>query len=71
MSEEESDFEALQSAVTGRPIRMRSWIDRREGREAFIKGSMHVGDRLCAEAEGVFIRPRVSMLEHAMASEAE
>ena len=55
----------------GKPIRMRSWIDRREGRKTFIKGSMHVGDRLCAEAEGVFIQPRISMLEHAMASEAE
>jgi len=55
----------------GKPIQMRSWIDHSEGRKTFIKGSMHVGDRLCAEAEGVFIQPRISMLEHAMASEVE
>lgn len=54
----------------GKPIQMRSWIEHSEGRKTFIKGSMHVGDRLCAEAEGVFIQPRISMLEHAMASEA-
>jgi acyl-coenzyme A thioesterase PaaI-like protein len=52
----------------GAPIRMRSWIDRREGRKTFIAGTMHHGDRLCAEAEGIFIRPEISMLEHALAS---
>lgn len=49
-------------------IRMRSWVDRSEGRKCFIKGTMHHGERLCAEAEGIFIRPKVSMLAHAMAS---
>ncbi len=48
----------------GKPIRMRSWLERTEGRKIFIKSSMHVGDRLCSEAEGIFIRPKVSMLEH-------
>jgi hypothetical protein len=47
---------------------MRSWIDHREGRKCFIKGTMHHEERLCAEAEGIFIRPKVSMLVHAMAS---
>ena len=42
----------------GRPIRMRSWIDRQEGRKTWTQGTMHDGDTLCAEAEGVFIRPR-------------
>ncbi len=55
----------------GKTIRMRSWIDRHEGRKCFINGTMHHGERLCAEAEGIFIRPKVSMLEHAMASQAE
>jgi hypothetical protein len=54
----------------GQKIRMRSWVDRREGRKCFIKGTMHHGERLCAEAEGIFIRPRVSMIEHAMASQS-
>ena len=38
-------------------IRMRSWIEKREGRKTFTKGTMHFGDRLTAEAEGVFIQP--------------
>ena len=50
----------------GEPIRMRGWLDRLEGRKAFISGSMHHGDRLCAEAEGIFIRPKVSMFQHAI-----
>lgn len=50
----------------GRPIRMRSWIERREGRKTFIIGTMHDGDQLCAKAEGIFIRPKNSMLEHAL-----
>jgi len=50
----------------GQPIRMRSWIDRCEGRKTFIAGSMHHGETLCAEAEGVFIQPKGSMIEHVM-----
>jgi hypothetical protein len=53
------------------PIRMRSWVDREEGVKVFIKGTMHTGEgeheRLCAEAEGIFIRPKVSMLQDAVA----
>ncbi len=47
------------SALTpiGKPIRMRAWIDRREGRKTWAKGTMHHGDTLCAEAEGIFISP--------------
>jgi acyl-coenzyme A thioesterase PaaI-like protein len=41
----------------GEPIRMRGWIDRRDGRKTFTKGTMNFGDQLCAEAEGVFILP--------------
>ncbi len=55
----------------GQPIRMRSWVDRREGRKVFIKGTMHDGDTLCAEAEGIFIQPKASMLEDALARQAE
>jgi hypothetical protein len=53
------------------PVRMRSWVDRTEGVKVFIKGEMHTGDgenaRLCAEAEGIFIRPKVSVIEDALA----
>ncbi len=58
-------------AMMSESIRMRSWIDRHEGRKAFIKGTMHQGDRLCAEAQGIFIQPKISMLEHAMTSSTE
>jgi hypothetical protein len=50
---------------------MRSWVDREEGVKVFIKGTMQTGEgeheRLCAEAEGIFIRPKVSMLQDAVA----
>jgi len=41
----------------GEVIRFRGWIDRREGRKTWTKGTMHHGALLCAEAEGVFIAP--------------
>ena len=57
----------------GKPIRMRAWIDRREGRKTFTKGTMHWGDALCSEAEGVFIAPaegRMQQLRNAGGSDA-
>jgi acyl-coenzyme A thioesterase PaaI-like protein len=44
------------------PLRFEAWYDRTEGRKTFVRGSLHRLDRdsprsLCAEAEGVFIRP--------------
>ncbi|MEM9177327.1 MAG: hypothetical protein AAGC67_19100, partial [Myxococcota bacterium] len=53
------------------PVRMRSWVEREEGVKVFIKGTMHTTDpdgtdRLCAEAEGIFIRPKTSILEQAL-----
>ena len=57
------------SALTpiGQPIRMRGWVDRTEGRKIFIRGTMHDGDTLCSEAEGVFIRPKESIVADALA----
>lgn len=37
------------------PLRIEAWVDRREGRKIFVTGHMHAGDRLTAEAEGLFI----------------
>lgn len=37
-------------------VRFTAWIDREEGRKIFTRGELHAGDRLCAEAEGVFVR---------------
>ena len=43
-----------------RPLRYESWLDRIDGRKAFAKGRLVLveTDRVCAEAEGVFIAPR-------------
>jgi acyl-coenzyme A thioesterase PaaI-like protein len=37
------------------PLRIEAWVDRREGRKIFVQGTMHAGERLTAEAEGLFI----------------
>jgi len=39
----------------GEPIRMRAWIEERSGRKIRTRGTMHFGDRLCAEADAIFI----------------
>ncbi|HEX9683091.1 MAG TPA: PaaI family thioesterase [Acidimicrobiales bacterium] len=36
-------------------LTLAGWIDRRDGRKTFAKGTIHDGDRLCAEADAVFI----------------
>lgn len=36
-------------------LRLRGWIDRIEGRKIFTHGTLHHGETLCAEAEGLFI----------------
>lgn len=38
------------------PLSLRGWHDRTEGRKVFAKGTIHHGDTLCVEAEGIFIR---------------
>lgn len=38
------------------PLTLRGWHDRTEGRKTFARGTLHHGDTLCAEAEGIFIR---------------
>lgn len=55
----------------GKPIRMRSWIEGTEGVKTFIKGTMHCDtpapNTLCAEATGIFIRPKRTMVQEALA----
>ncbi len=36
-------------------LRFAGWVDRVEGRKTFTLGTLHAGDRLCAEAEGLFV----------------
>jgi len=37
------------------PLRIEAWLDRSEGRKIFVKGEMRAGDRLTADAEGLFV----------------
>ena len=39
-------------------LRYTTWLDRIDGRKAFVNGTLHDGDRLCAEARGLFVEPR-------------
>lgn len=39
-------------------LRYTTWLDRIEGRKAYVTGTLHDGDRLCAEARGLFLEPR-------------
>lgn len=34
---------------------LRGWVERVEGRKIFTRGTIHAGERLCAEAEAIFI----------------
>lgn len=45
-------------AYVGMTLRLRAWADRREGRKWFLRGEVHEGDRLLAEASGLWIQPR-------------
>lgn len=36
-------------------LRFKAWVDRVEGRKTFVAGTCHAGERLTAEAEGIFI----------------
>jgi acyl-coenzyme A thioesterase PaaI-like protein len=39
-------------------VHFTAWVDHVEGRRIVSKGELRAGDLLCAEAEGIFIRPR-------------
>lgn len=39
-------------------LRYTTWLERVEGRKAYVNGTLHDGDRLCAEARGLFVEPR-------------
>lgn len=38
-----------------KPLDLRVWVERFEGRKLFVVGTLHDGDRLCAEVDGLFI----------------
>lgn len=37
------------------PLHLRAWLESVSGRKIVCKGTLHAGDRLCAEADGLFI----------------
>jgi acyl-coenzyme A thioesterase PaaI-like protein len=37
------------------PLRLEGWLERREGRKIYTRASIHAGDQLTAEADGLFI----------------
>jgi acyl-coenzyme A thioesterase PaaI-like protein len=39
-------------------LTQRAWVERREGRKWFLRAEVHEGDRLVAEAHGLWIEPR-------------
>lgn len=39
-------------------LRYTTWLDKIDGRKAYVNGTLHDGDRLCAEARGLFVEPR-------------
>jgi len=42
----------------GRELRMEAALERVEGRKRWVRGTLHLGDVLLCEAEGLFIGPR-------------
>ena len=41
----------------------RGWVDRVDGRKIFTKGTSHIGDTLCAEAEAVFLSMPTELMD--------
>ncbi|UGT41306.1 PaaI family thioesterase [Nocardia yamanashiensis] len=36
-------------------LQVHGWVERQEGRKIFVRATLHDGDRLCAEANGLFV----------------
>jgi acyl-coenzyme A thioesterase PaaI-like protein len=45
-------------AYVGAVLTQRAWLERHEGRKWFVRGEIHEGERLLAEAHGLWIEPR-------------
>src|SRR4051812_12150474 len=45
-------------AFVGAVLTQRAWLERREGRKWFVRAEVHEGDRLVAEARGLWLSPR-------------
>ncbi|MGV9412843.1 PaaI family thioesterase [Nocardia sp. NPDC003693] len=47
------DYRAITPLNT--ELAVHGWVERVEGRKVFVRATMHDGDRLCAEAHGLFL----------------
>lgn len=50
----------------GKPLRYEGRVDRIEGRKIFTTATLHHGDTLCAEAEGLFISMKPEVFQRLM-----
>lgn len=50
----------------GVEVRYRGWLDRIEGRKIHVNATLHHGERLCAEASGVFISMKPEVFQRLM-----
>ncbi len=48
------------------PLRFDAWVERVEGRKVFCKSTLHAGERLCAEAEGIFVSLKPGLYDQLM-----
>ncbi len=49
-----------------RPLRFEAWVHEQRGRRTVMRASCHAGDRLTADAEGIFIRVDFDAVEQRM-----
>lgn len=47
------DYRAITPLDT--ELQVHAWAERQEGRKVYVRATLHDGDRLCAEAQGLFI----------------
>lgn len=53
------DFRAL--TPIDRPLSVRTWVERVDGRKLHVRGSLTDGDTLCAELDALFIETTISL----------
>ena len=56
---------------TDEELRFEGWIHEQRGRRLVVRATCHAGDTLTAQAEGIFIRPKTSIFEAALAQQSE
>jgi hypothetical protein len=39
----------------GEELQIEGWVEREEGRKRLLRGTLHAGDRLCAEVEALYL----------------